>query len=176
MKEGLVLNRTEFFVYRLMQSLSISEPSDLRINFISTKINVPVIYWEFGSEVVFYRNRFKIFLNRFKSKQEQWQDFGHEVCHVFRHCGTQNRMNLHFLQYQEYQADYFSYHFCVPTFMLRELKEVTVYDVMNLFNVEYDFALRRLEMYRNKIIMKGVTTKCQKDMYGIVAETGGNWK
>ena len=145
------MNRTEFFVQRLMQSLSINEPWQLGIDSISTKINVPVIFWEYGSEAVFYRNRFKIFLNKYDPPQKQWETFGHESGHVFQHSGTQNKMNLPFLQYQEHQANYFAYHFCVPTFMLNKLKGVTVYDVMNLFNVEFDFALRRLEMYQSKL-------------------------
>lgn len=36
------------------------------------------------------------------------------------------------------------------------LKGVDVYDVMQLFNVEFDFALRRLEMYYSKCLAKGV--------------------
>src|SRR5699024_12610101 len=106
--------------------------------------------------------------------QQQWQEFGHELCHVLWHAGRQENISDSFCSYQEGQADNFAYHLCIPTFMLCRLKGVSTYEVMNLFNVEYGFASKRLEMYRNKIIMKGVTTKCQKDMYGIVAETGGN--
>ncbi len=48
--------------------------------------------------------------------------------------------------------------FCAPLLITSNgtyvsyVKGVTVYDVMNLFNVEFDFALRRLEMYKSKIL------------------------
>lgn len=148
------MNKTEHFIHQLMQSLSINAPSDLGIDSISTKINVPVIFWEHGSEAVFYCNRFKIFLNKYDSPQKQWEDFGHESCHVLQHSGTQSKMHRPFLYYQEKQASYFAYHFCVPTFMLDNLKEVTIRDIMNLFNVNYDFALRRLEMYQSKFYIE----------------------
>lgn len=86
------------------------------------------------------------------TKQQQWQKFGHEVCHYLIHCGQQLNMYYLFRDLQENQANYFAYHFCIPTFMLEDLKEVTVYEVMNLFNVEYEFAFKRLEMYERKII------------------------
>jgi len=60
------------------------------------------------------------------------------------------------LSHQEYKADYFAYHFCVPTFMFRKLRELNIYEIMNLFNIEFDFGLRRLELYKNKILMRGV--------------------
>lgn len=36
--------------------------------------------------------------------------------------------------------------------MLMQFKGAEVYDVMDLFNVDYSFALRRLEMFRSKMI------------------------
>lgn len=41
--------------------------------------------------------------------------------------------------------------------MLQEIKGVDVYDVVELFNVEFDFALRRLEMYKNKWLSRRKT-------------------
>lgn len=60
-------------------------------------------------------------------------------------------MHRLFIDLQEYQAAYFAYHFSIPTFMLEDLKEVSACEIMNLFNVEEEFALRRLEMYQNKV-------------------------
>lgn len=52
-------------------------------------------------------------------------------------------------RYTEWQANYFAYHFAVPTFMLEKLNIQTAQDIVNHFDVDYAFALRRLEMYRN---------------------------
>ncbi|MCS1383525.1 hypothetical protein NXZ75_15050, partial [Lysinibacillus sphaericus] len=60
-----------------------------------------------------------------------------------------------FREYQEYKANNFMYHACVPSFMLDELEpsDLTVENVQRLFNVEYDFAFKRLEQYRSKKLL-----------------------
>lgn len=170
------MGKTELYIYNFLKSLSIYCPDQLNIENISRKSKIEVQYWDCSSESVHYKGHKIILLNNNLTYQQQWQEFGHELCHVLWHAGRQENISDSFCSYQEGQADNFAYHLCIPTFMLCRLKGVSTYEVMNLFNVEYGFASKRLEMYRNKIIMKGVTTKCQKDMYGIVAETGGNWK
>lgn len=169
------MNRTELYVKRIYESLSIDDPHELSIENLSSKMNICVNYWEFTSEITEFEGIYKIFINENLNVQQQWQDFGHELGHYLQHDGTQTNMYKLFLNHQESQAEYFSYHFCVPTFMLMKLIGATIYDVMNLFNVEFDFALKRLEMYQNKIIMKG-ESKWQKDMQGTVVETSGSWK
>ena len=72
--------------------------------------------------------------------------------HYFYDETNYDLLHENYAEYGESKADYFAYHFCVPTFMLYNLKGVDVYDVMELFNVEFDFALRRLEMYKNKML------------------------
>ncbi|HAM81614.1 ImmA/IrrE family metallo-endopeptidase [Ornithinibacillus bavariensis] len=93
---------------------------------------------------------------RRSTKQKEWQLFGHELGHSLRHCGHQLKMHPLFKELQEYQANYFAYHFCIPTFMLDKLINYTVKDIMALFNVENDFALRRLEMHKGKFLIGGL--------------------
>src|SRR5699024_2925755 len=66
--------------------------------------------------------------------------------------GSQRFLADTYKQYQEVKADYFAYHFCIPTFMLERLKGVTANDVARIFNVEFDFAIRRLDMYKSNLI------------------------
>lgn len=136
----------EEYILDLYKSISINKPEDLNINNIAKKLYLNLRYgsmsFRFGNHLVIKK----------ATSQQEWQDFGHEICHYLRHHGNQLDMHPLFIDLQENQADYFAYHFCVPTFMLDDLKEVSVYDIMNKFNVEYDFALRRLEMYRNKLM------------------------
>lgn len=137
---------TEEYVNRIYKSISIKQPEELGIKNIATKMKLNVFYgncsFRMGRDIVIKKS----------SDQSEWQRFGHEVGHYLRHCGNQLNMYFLFRDLQEYQANYFAYHFCVPTFMLQKFKEVTVYDVMNAFNVEYEFALKRLEMYERKMI------------------------
>ncbi|SET95692.1 protein of unknown function [Salinibacillus kushneri] len=153
----IILNQTETFVKQFLNSLSIAEPGCLCIDVISNSLKLPVKYWEFASEVVHKGGKYIIFLNKYLTKTQQWQEFAHEIGHVLRHAGHQSSMPIPFRQLQEWQAERFAYHFCVPTFMLLDLVEVNIYQIMNLFNVEYEFAVRRMEMYQNKLIMEGIS-------------------
>ena len=50
------------------------------------------------------------------------------------------------------------YHACIPTFMLDELidndSSLTIKDLQLIFNVEYDFAEKRLTQYFNKKVCR----------------------
>lgn len=147
------MNRTELYIKKLYHSLNVFYSYQLTICNISDKLNLPIIYWPYSSEITLYKDNYKVFINEKLNDQQRWQDFGHEVGHHL-HEGSQSNMHNLFLNYQECQAKYFSYHFCVPTFMLESLKEVNVDVIVNKFNVEYDFAFKRLEMYQNKILSR----------------------
>ena len=113
-----------------------------------------VIAKKLGLEIIYDENKIFYFGNEISlergTKMQEWLDFAHEVCHHLRHAGIQISMHPLFIDLQENQANYFVYHFCVPTFMLDDLKEVNVDVIMCEFNVEVEFALRRLEIYENR--------------------------
>ncbi|WP_158589669.1 MULTISPECIES: ImmA/IrrE family metallo-endopeptidase [Clostridia] len=147
----MFFTRTEDYIQRFLLQQNIHKPNDLTIKNIASSLNIPVYYWEYSSECVYLNERCLIFLNSNRSEQEQWQEFGHEIAHFLWHTGRQEFLPSTFIELQEWQANYFSYHLCIPTFMLQRIKtKITPKYVMNLFNVEYDFACKRLEMYRNK--------------------------
>lgn len=146
------MNHTEMFIARFYESINVEDPNDLSIESLSDRTDLRVHFWDLTSAIVKFKGEYKVFINEKLNERQQWQDFGHEMGHYFWHGGRKLYLTNKFVEYQEIKADYFSYHFCVPTFMLTKLKGLTVYDVMSLFNVEFDFALRRLEMYKNKIL------------------------
>lgn len=148
------MNLTERFIMNFYQSINISLPSELSIESITEKLDLEVHFWNFGSAIVERKGTYKIFINNNLNTRQQWQDFGHEMSHFFHDRINKKLLFNCFIDYRETKADYFAYHFCVPTFMLYNLKGVDVYDVMELFNVEFDFALRKLEMYQSKLISR----------------------
>jgi len=122
---------------------------------IAAAFNVPFIFWEFSSEAVYYKGRYKIFINEDQSEQKQNFDYYHEFGHTRTHVGTQQELPTPFLQLQESQANYFAYHLAVPTFMLDRIRLPPAYMeairlICNTFNVEPCVAATRLEMYQNK--------------------------
>lgn len=146
------MNQTEKTVMKFYRSINIKSFTELSINNIIERLNINLFFWDENSSIVFYKDKYVVFINNKISKQRQWQEFGHEMYHYLYDETTYNKLKETYANYGETKADYFAYHFCVPTFMLFSIKNVSVYDIMELFNVEFDFALRRLEMYKGKFL------------------------
>ncbi|MCM3110638.1 ImmA/IrrE family metallo-endopeptidase [Lederbergia lenta] len=139
----------EDYIYELYSSIGVKDPIDLQLYSIARRIGVKILYKEkpfrFNNEVIL----------REGSISEEWMEFGHEICHYLRHCGNQLIMHPLFRELQEWQADYFAYHFCVPTFMLSKItmpnhRNEAIWLIAETFNVEVEFAERRLDMWINK--------------------------
>lgn len=145
---------TELVIRKFYRSLFVMDPTQLSAENITGLIGMELREWNFPSELVDYKGKCKVFINENLNRPQRWQDFGHEMKHYFYDGGSQVYLTESFKNYQEVKADYFAYHFCVPTFMLQQLqlKEVTAHDIARIFNVEFDFALRRLEMYKSSVI------------------------
>lgn len=147
----------EDYIFKLYHSIGIRTTDQLDLFSIATLLKVEIVYrktiFRFGNEVILKNN----------SPSEQWMDFGHELGHVLLHSGSQLNMYPLYREYQEWRADLFALHFCVPTFMLEQSKEVTVYEVMEVFSVDYQFAQKRLEMYKRKSLKRGGYIALQKN-------------
>nr|WP_246231584.1 ImmA/IrrE family metallo-endopeptidase [Sporosarcina jiandibaonis] len=142
-----------------MHRIGVFDPPCLTIGNMISKIGIPVYYWEFTSEAIHKDGIHIIFLNRNATKEEQWQDYAHELCHIMYHAGNQSDMPNMFKDLQEWQAINFALHFCVPTFMLdcmyrrnimpwhkKEASKV----IAETFCVELRFAEIRLDKWLKK--------------------------
>lgn len=156
----------EDFIKELYECFNIYEPNQLSIDAISHELNLTIVQKRTN-----LRFDDVIFLSE-PTPQLEWETFGHEVCHYLRHHGNQTKMNLDFRNLQEWQADHFAYHFCVPTFMLEtydfpKYKQQAIQQVSQDFNVTPRFARKRLDMYQNKQMQYQYHQKIQ---HSIVAE------
>ncbi|MCJ8008940.1 ImmA/IrrE family metallo-endopeptidase [Lederbergia wuyishanensis] len=139
----------EEYIYELYTSIGVENPSDLNMKFIAKKLGVKIIYKKRA-----FRLENEILLTN-GTKSEEWVEFGHEICHFLRHVGNQLNMHSLFRNLQEWQSDYFAYHFCVPTFMLVDFEfprysEQAIQQIAQSFNVTIEFARTRFNMYQNK--------------------------
>lgn len=134
----------EDYIYSLLKAIKITDPKELTINNVASKLGLTVVYrrkpYRFDDEIILQHG----------TSQQEWQLFAHELCHYLRHSGNQLNMNPLFVELQEWQADNFTYHFCVPTFMLEEIdlpkqKIEAIGVIAETFGVEYEFARIRLE-------------------------------
>ncbi|MBS4172076.1 ImmA/IrrE family metallo-endopeptidase [Bacillus sp. FJAT-49736] len=148
----------EDFIKNLYSQLSIVYPHEINIMEIARKLNIKLEYWDETSQVTYYKGKFLICINEELSPQEQWQDFAHELGHVFRHDGCQSSMSNQFRQLQENEADNFGYHFYIPSFILLNYEissYVNIKDgvpfVMKTFNVTEEFAIERLRQFKRRI-------------------------
>ncbi|MFC5591714.1 ImmA/IrrE family metallo-endopeptidase [Sporosarcina soli] len=143
-------------ILSIYHSLNITEPgfynSKELINSFSEKFGIKTYYFDESSEANNLGGEYRIFLNVNQNPQKIWQDFAHELGHIIRHDGCQCSMGIPFREFQEWQAESFAFHFCVPTFMLDllelpQLRCEAVELIARLFNVETTFADVRLEKW-----------------------------
>ncbi|WP_226639262.1 ImmA/IrrE family metallo-endopeptidase [Priestia flexa] len=142
----------EDWIEQLYKKIGIYHPEQLDYRDIAKKLNIRLTYLEMTSRL------FKdlVIIDSRLSTEEQFEDFAHEACHILRHAGNHMIINDLFLELQESQAKHFVYHFCVPTFMLRNLtfcksRKETVYLIASTFKVSYELAEKRLDLFENKV-------------------------
>lgn len=141
-------------------SLDIKKPYEIDMWQFANKFDIWIEFEEGKSELVEpQKDLFTICLDSRISSQKQWQDFAHELGHVIRHVGKQHELREYFRDLQEFQANNFMYHFCVPTFMLIEYNVSNCLDiehgakfVSDTFNVTEKFAKKRLALFRDKLL------------------------
>lgn len=146
-------NHLEEYIRRLLQGIDIYHPHQLNIENVSTRLGLSVHY--LGIDSMFLAGH--IFLDSRKAEKSQWQDFGHELCHARWHEGDQALIGVMMREYQEWKADNFALHLCIPTFMLQNLnlpsdERRTVWMIQETFGVEKEFAEKRLMHYLKNYI------------------------
>lgn len=141
-------NHLEEYVTQLLNRIDIYHPHQLNIENIYPRLGLEIHYLPYDSMFVAGH----MFLDSRQSDAEQWQDFGHELCHALWHAGDQALIPLSMREYQEWKAENFAQHLCVPSFMLDAVdlpayERQAVWMITEKFGVEREFAEKRLEQY-----------------------------
>ncbi|MCI0764673.1 ImmA/IrrE family metallo-endopeptidase [Bacillus sp. TL12] len=147
----------EDYIKNLYHSLSIFIPEQIDMITIAQKLNIWLHFAPFGSRAICRNNLPSIIIDNRNMPYQQWEDFGHELCHVLFHVGNQLYIPKLFLDYQEAKANNFKLHFCIPTFMLRtltlpETRKESIYLIAKTFNVSFHTAEQRLLHYENQLL------------------------
>lgn len=82
---GDYLSHLEEYVKNLYGRLGITSPHHIDMLKIAKDLDIWVHFEDMGSMMVKYDGMYSIVLNQKKSREEQWEDFGHELCHVLKH-------------------------------------------------------------------------------------------
>lgn len=141
----------EDFIRKIYQELNIHSSSQLNIYTIANALNIGLYPISTISQSLHFDGRHYIFLNNGLTAPERFETFAHELGHILLHSGNQQHMNKNYQAYQEWKANLFALHFCVPTFMLQTIQAPNAYQVSEAFGVSLDFAYKRLDMYRQRL-------------------------
>lgn len=147
-----VFSSTEEYIKELYDSIGILQPQHLRPELIAKPLNLSIAYLPVRS----WRVDDYIFLDNRLTVDEQWQEFGHELCHALWHQDNQYHLTKSYIEYQENQANHFAFFVCIPTQMLLEMPlpddmRSATHRICTTFNVTPAFAQKRLELHLNKM-------------------------
>ncbi|WP_397537838.1 ImmA/IrrE family metallo-endopeptidase [Rummeliibacillus pycnus] len=144
----------EDYIKNLYLNIGITRPEQIEMKTIASKLNLNLLHVPFKSMC----SGSLICIDVGLTNEQQWQQFGHELCHALWHSGNQLGISPSFREYQEWKAVGFAYHMCVPTFMIDSInlpnshKDATLI-ISSIFNVEYDFAFKRLDKYSSRVLL-----------------------
>jgi len=112
-----VYTHLEDYIRDLYISIGVTSPEHLDMKIIASRLGFSLFFSPFDSvnisDVIFIDSRLP--------KEKQWQEFCHELGHGNLHSGNQAKSSPLFREYQEWKANSFMYHACIPTFMLNKL-------------------------------------------------------
>ncbi|WP_025027764.1 ImmA/IrrE family metallo-endopeptidase [Caldalkalibacillus mannanilyticus] len=146
----------EDYIQNLYQELGIHSPCQIDMYDIAEKLNIWIYFMDMGSKAIYRGEMKSMLIDQRLSPPEQWQDFGHELCHLIRQAGVQTYMPESILYFQETKADHFMYEFCVPSFMLIDCslpdqRTAALQYVAETFNVTKKFAELRLKQIEKRM-------------------------
>ncbi|MCY7965011.1 ImmA/IrrE family metallo-endopeptidase [Bacillus inaquosorum] len=146
----------EDWIENLYKKIDITEPEQINFERIAEALDIRLSFKPVTSFALKHSGIYNICLDSRKSRTEQWYDFAHEFCHIYRHEGDKKTMPATWTDYLEWQSNYFTYHFCIPTFMLRNInlsyiQSHAIENVAWLFKVSPSFAKKRLSIYYRKL-------------------------
>lgn len=143
-------NLMEEYVKKMYNTIDVYCPHQLDMELIASRMGTTLVFLPYGSMTVGNA----ILIDDRLTECEQWQDFGHELCHIEWHDGNQRILPTTYMEYQEWKASNFAYHACVPTFMLDNMKlpsseAKAIWMIQEKFGVDRDFAEKRLQQFLN---------------------------
>lgn len=144
----------EDFILKIYRDINILFPNQLNPFTISDALNIQLYPISERSQALRFEGRNYIFFNSSLTDLERFETFGHELGHILLHTGNQQLMKESFRSYQEWKANLFALHFCVPTFMLQQLPNyhLNPHKISETFGVTASFAYKRLLLHQQRIL------------------------
>lgn len=148
---------SERYIKELYTELNFFSPRDIDIDTIATYFDIDIVYYEGRPKTKWFPDGSKIILlNKFTPTYENRLRFFHELCHILKHVGNQDKLPKLFRDLQEEQAFSFQryaampYHFFEPYLKLN-CRNTCISAISEDFNVSLDDAKKRLEQVERRI-------------------------
>lgn len=148
--------------------LHIKTSQDICIKRLAQTYSIFIHYKQIPSRYDIYGYFRGIVLDSRCSKEEQREQFFHELCHILRHAGHQTMMPEAFRQLQEWDADHFTMYAALPYFIVKEYdfnNPYLIHDLSNDFKVTEDLANKRLDHIKRNTLQKSLLVAEAKQMY-----------
>lgn len=143
----------EDFTQQVYEDINICKPNELNLYSIADSLKIGVYPISGNSQAIQFEGRQYIFLHNSLTTAEQFEVFAHELGHILLH-SNQQQMQNDYRSYQEWKANLFALHFCIPTFMLQKLPlyHLNVQKISETFGVTPDFSRKRLNLHHQRIL------------------------
>ncbi|MFX3616275.1 MAG: ImmA/IrrE family metallo-endopeptidase [Sporolactobacillus sp.] len=145
----------EDYVEKIYHIMRISDPDSLNAKNIADILHIKLTISNTLTKAIRGSLQYFININVSIPSNKRWESFGHELHHVLRDTGNQNYLPFPLKELHERSADNFALQFCIPTFMLDQLRwpesNAALY-VANKFRVTLPFARQRLDLYEDKLL------------------------
>ncbi|MGK9183764.1 ImmA/IrrE family metallo-endopeptidase [Priestia filamentosa] len=122
----------------------ILKPSDLTVSNIAEKFGIEIFHYPYASFSIKRKNYHFIFLDTELPTMQFKLLFFHELCHIIRHAGEQDRIPPSFKKLQEWEAKNFIKYAMLPYHMVHYIKEDDVTHTAELFEVPIDVCKERI--------------------------------
>jgi len=157
MKQYYFTTPLEQWVDQLWEKAGVDAVSRLNIDDVSSRLEVWVHYAKETSRALEFMGMRSILIDSRLGRQQQWEEFLHELCHVLRHAGNQTLMPRSFCEWQEAEANRFVLYAALPFSLLEQLKlpdrlSEAVEVVACKFDVTYELAYKRLEQIKRRML------------------------
>ncbi|OZU89017.1 hypothetical protein CIL03_08345 [Virgibacillus indicus] len=142
-----------FLVLNILEPIQFKDQNTIKV--ISERLNIRTYFYEGLTEVNNLDGKPNVFLNKNQSEQKVWQDYGHALGHLSSFNDLLANLPSIFKELQSNEINEFAYLFCIPSFMLEQLHDINEDAIVHSFNVEYNFAQKRIALYEDNLT--GVT-------------------
>lgn len=168
----LLLNYTttalEDWITQRYSRIHIKTAIDIDIKRIARYYDIYIHYKPMPARYDIFGRYRAIVLDARVSKEEQREQFFHELCHILRHVGHQSMLPDAFRELQEWDANRFTVYAALPYFILKRYdfnNPHLIHDLANDFNVTEELCKKRLEQIKRNVIVNSTLVSEVKEIY-----------